>query len=144
MKSTKFQNLTLGIAGTTALGIGAVILAAPHAFYGSYGIALGTDPSLLSELRAPATNLAALGALILAGIARPSLKQMSIAIALIVFIAFPAGRIVSLAIDGVPSQSVLTALFIEVAIGALCLAAFWRQPVRRLSENSNFGLRGRT
>jgi transposase InsO family protein len=42
----------------TALTIGAFILFAPHAFYGSYGITLGEDASLLSELRAPGAGLA--------------------------------------------------------------------------------------
>jgi len=60
------QKIALGVAGITALGIGTVIVAAPHAFYASYGIALGPDPSLLSELRAPGAGLAAFGAVMLA------------------------------------------------------------------------------
>lgn len=134
---TNFQKITLGISGITALGIGGFILVAPHAFYASYGIALGTDPSLLSEVRAPATNLAVLGVLILAGIVRPAWAQVSTVIALTVFLAFPAGRFVSLILDGVPSGSILGALIIEVAIGALCLAAFWRRPFRNISKNTN-------
>ena len=63
---TPVQKIALSIAGFTSLGIGAFILAAPHAFYASYGIALGQDPSLLSELRAPGAGLAAFGAVMLA------------------------------------------------------------------------------
>ena len=142
MTTTKFQKITLGIAGVTAFGIGGFILASPHAFYASYGIALGTDPSLLSELRAPAANLAALGAVILAGVVRPAWAQVSTAIAVTVFLAFPAGRLLSLIVDGMPSGSVLGALAIEVAIGALCVAALWRRPVRDVSGNTSFGLQG--
>ena len=142
MTTTKFQKITLGIAGVTAFGIGGFILASPHAFYASYGIALGTDPSMLSELRAPAANLAALGAVILAGVVRPAWARVSTAIAVTVFLAFPAGRLLSLIVDGMPSGSVLGALAIEVVIGILCVAAFWRRPVRGVPGHSSFGLQG--
>lgn len=123
---TLFQNIALGVAGITALGIGAFILAAPHAFYASYGIALGPDPGLLSELRAPGAGLAAFGAVMLAGIFRPSLRQAAVVAALTVFIAFPAGRLVSLVADGLPSGAILGALALEIAIATLCLFAFRR------------------
>ena len=126
MKS--IQKVALGLAGITALGIGAAILFAPHAFYASYGIVLDANPSLLSELRAPGAGLAALGAVMLAGIVRPALKQAAVMAALIVFIAFPAGRIVGLVADGAPSSGILAALVLELAIAALCLFAFRRSP----------------
>lgn len=56
--------------------------------------------------------------------------------ALTVFIAFPVGRLVELAVDGVPSGSVIGALAVELIIAALCLAAFRRrlwQPAPGLS-----------
>lgn len=123
---TTIQKLALGVAGITALGIGAVILVAPRAFYASYGIALGSDPSLLSELRAPGAGLAAFGAVMLAGMVRAALQQVAVVAALTVFLAFPAGRVVGLAIDGIPSNGILGALALELAIAALCLIAFRR------------------
>ncbi|WP_416896382.1 MAG: DUF4345 domain-containing protein [Minwuia sp.] len=123
---TPVQKIALGVAGFTSLGIGGFILAAPHAFYASYGIALGQDPGLLSELRAPGAGLAAFGAVMLAGIVRPALRQSAVVAALTVFLAFPAGRLVGLAIDGIPSSSIVGALVLELAIAALCLFAFRR------------------
>lgn len=123
---TPVQKIALSIAGFTSLGIGAFILAAPHAFYASYGIALGQDPSLLSELRAPGGGLAAFGAVMLAGIVRPALRQTAVVAALTVFLAFPAGRVAGLAIDGIPSSGIVGALVLELAIAALCLFAFRR------------------
>lgn len=134
MSITRFQKITLGIAGITALGIGGFILGAPHAFYASYGIELGTDTNLLSELRAPAANLTALGAIMLAGIVRPAWWRVSATVALTVFVAFPVGRIIGLAVDGMPSANVLGALAIEIVIGALCLIAFWRKPSSRATR----------
>jgi hypothetical protein len=124
MTLNRMQKVALGISGATSLGIGAFILAAPHAFYASYGIALGPDPSLLSELRAPGAGLAASGAIMLAGIFRQALAQVAVAVALVVFLAFPAGRLVGIAVDGLPSPGILAALALELAIAAFCLFAF--------------------
>ncbi len=124
MTLTPLQKIALGIAGASALGIGAAIALAPHAFSASYGIALGRDPSLLSELRAPGAGLAALGAVMLAGIVRRSLREVALAAALVVFLGFPAGRVVGLVLDGMPSAGIVAALAFELAVAALCLLAF--------------------
>jgi multisubunit Na+/H+ antiporter MnhC subunit len=126
MSLTRFQKITLGIAGVTALSIGSLILATPHAFFASYGIALEDNPSLMSELRAPGAGIATLGAIMLAGVVRSAWSQVALVAALTVYLAFPVGRLVSLAVDGIPSTGVLGALGVEVAIAALCLVAFVR------------------
>ncbi|WP_370401510.1 DUF4345 domain-containing protein [Sulfitobacter sp. JB4-11] len=128
MTFTFFQKLTLGIAGASALAVGLSILAVPQAFYASYGIALGGDVNLLSELRAPAAGLCALGAVMLIGIWHDRWRETSIVAAFTVFLAFPAGRIIGLIVDGIPSGSVMGALILELVIAALCLAAFGRRP----------------
>lgn len=124
MPMNKLQKITLGISGLTALGIGGMITLAPHAFYASYGITLGENPSLLSELRAPGAGLTALGILMLLGIWRSTLAQLAVAATLIVFLAFPAGRLIGLAVDGMPSSGIIGALLLEIAVAALCLFAF--------------------
>ena len=124
MQLTRFQKITLGIGGVTALAIGTMITLAPHAFYASYGITLGQDPNLLNELRAPGAGLAVFGALMLAGIVRAAMAPIALAVALTVFLAFPFGRIVGIVMDGMPSGSVISALAFEIVIAALLLAAF--------------------
>ncbi|SEN50335.1 DUF4345 domain-containing protein [Palleronia pelagia] len=127
MELTRFEKIALGLSGLTALAIGASILFAPHGFYASYGIALGDNPNLLSELRAPGAGLATFGILMLLGIRRGRLLSVSLAVALTVFVAFPAGRLVGLVFDGLPSGSVIAALAVEIAIAALLIAAFRRR-----------------
>ena len=124
MTLTFVQTLSHAVSGVTAQGIGAFILIAPHAFYTSYGITLGPDPSLLSELRAPGAGLAALGGVMLAGLFRSAMVQPAIMAALSVFLAFPAGRLVGIAIDGIPSSGIVGALLLELAIAMLCVLAF--------------------
>lgn len=127
MSTTLLEKVTLGISGLTAASIGGFILAVPHVFYASYGIALGDNPSLLSELRAPAAGLLTLGVLMLTGIWRSSMIQVSIAAALTVFLAFPAGRLIGFAVDGLPSGGIIGAFVLEIAIAGLCLFAFRRR-----------------
>ena len=127
MMMSKFQKIVLGLAGLIAFAIGSFITLAPYAFYASYGIALDSDPNLLSELRGPGANLAALGAVVMAGLFVRSLARISMTIALVIFIAFPVGRIIGIVADGMPSESVLAALAIEVVVGALLLAAFGKR-----------------
>lgn len=127
MKPTLLEKTALGLSGLTALTIGAFILFAPHAFYAGYGITLGEDANLLSELRAPGAGLAGFGLLMLRGIWRHAALPLGMAVALTVFIAFPTGRLVGLAMDGMPSDSVIGALVVELIIAALCLAAFRRR-----------------
>lgn len=127
MTPTLFEKFALGLSGITALTIGAFILFTPHAFYASYGISLGKDASLLSELRAPGAGLAGFGLLMLLGIWRHPILPVAMASALTIFTAFPAGRLVGLTVDGMPSGSVIGALVVELIIAALCFTAFrWR------------------
>ncbi|MCA0998604.1 DUF4345 domain-containing protein [Alloyangia pacifica] len=127
MKPTMFEKSALGLSGLTALTIGAFILFAPHAFYASYGITLGYDASLLSELRAPGAGLAAFGLLMLLGIRQYEILPCSMVAAVTIFFAFPLGRLVGLAVDGMPSSSIIGALVAELVIGALSLLAFRRR-----------------
>ena len=108
----------------TAFTICAFSALEPPTFYFSYGIALADDPSLLSELRGPGTNLAVLGALMLAGLFYHPLSKTSIVAAKIVFFAFPVGRVIGILADGMPSGGILTALVVEIAIAVLLVVAF--------------------
>lgn len=121
-----FTRLTLGAAGALALGIGAAIAFLPDAFYASYGIALPASADLYSELRAPGANLAVLGALIFTGALKSGWTRFSATLGTTVFLAYAAGRMVSIVLDGLPSGTILLALAIELAIGGLCAQALRR------------------
>ncbi|MFS2317855.1 DUF4345 family protein [Maricaulis sp. D1M11] len=126
MTPSLYQKVILGLGGVTALVIGAAITLFPAEFYASYGITLDAEPNLMSELRAPGANLAALGGLMLGGVARARWFAAARMIALTVFFAFAAGRLVSWVLDGMPDSNVLIALGIELAIGVMVMAAAGR------------------
>lgn len=129
------RRLVLGISGLAAITVGLAITLDPQAFYASYGIVLTPQPNLMSELRAPAANLAVLGLIILSGALYKRVMHSAALLGTAVFLAFAMGRVVSLVLDGRPSDSILAALGIEVVLALLCLwvAAPRRQRAGKVS-----------
>ena len=115
--------ILLAVSGTTGLTIGLAILFRPHAFLASSGISLGSDASLLSEIRAPG-GLLLLGSLVtLSGAIRHNLTQTGLVFSALIYSTYGLSRLVSIVLDGMPSHSLQLATFIELAIGALSLFA---------------------
>ena len=124
MQLSRIQMAVLFVAGLTACAIGTFIAVSPQAFYLSYGIDLRGNFDLLSELRAPGTNLAALGGLMMAGLFKPALRPTAAIASMLVFTAFAVGRVLGIILDGVPSTAIQLALAIELTIAAACFFAF--------------------
>ncbi len=123
---TFFQRLPLLVAGLTAAAIGATIAIAPTFFMAGYGIVLGPEAAQLSETRAAGAGLLAMAGFMLAGLVRPALARLSLAIAAAVYLAYGAGRLLSLWLDGDPGQGLLVAALIEFGVGLACLVALRR------------------
>ena len=113
-------------SGLIAAGIAAMILFAPHVFYGGYGIDIGANVSLTNELKAPAGALLLAGLLMTAGVFKSELTIPSLALAAAVYLSYGLSRILSMALDGVPHSGLVSAAAIEVAIGAICLVDLMR------------------
>ena len=124
------KNLTiifLFAAGLLLLVIGGTILLIPHTFYASDGIILGNDPSLLSEIRAPGGLLAGSAVLILIGTFRHELRSLALTLTILVYGSFGLSRLLSLALDGMPSNNLMTATVIELVVAASSLILLWHQ-----------------
>ena len=134
MKSRKANNfnkfpaarIVLLLAGFTAVAIAATIIAAPEAFYASYGISIGQDINLANEMKAPMGLLAAAGMLMLAGAIRADLTVASLAVATAVYLSYGLSRLSSMAIDGLPHNALVAAASFELLLGAACLALLMR------------------
>ena len=136
-----FDRVIIGIAGALAFVIGLAILIAPETFFAGYDVVLGTNPALLSELRAPCANLAALGALISAGAFYRPFTLAASCLGAVVFLAFAMGRLVGLSVDGWPGSGIVIALGIEMLVGLLCLWSFHRQREKAIAaENTAISL----
>lgn len=122
MKNT-MTVLYLGMAGLILTAIGGAILFTPHAFYGSNDIALGDNASLLSEIRAPGGLLLCSGLLIVASTFQNSLRHTALWLSVLVFGSFGLARLLSIALDGMPSSSIVAATLIEVLAALVGLVA---------------------
>ncbi|MEL7541792.1 MAG: DUF4345 domain-containing protein [Pseudomonadota bacterium] len=124
----------LAIAGAVAAAIGAAILFAPHSFFAANHIMLGTDPNLMSEIRAPGGLLLVAGVFVIAGAFISRLTRVSLMVAAIGFGAYGASRLVSVALDGVPSSALLSAMVVELVLALLALVLIIGQQ-RRTASN---------
>ncbi len=113
--------VVLFLSAFVAVAIAATILVAPDAFYAGYGIEVGGNATLANELKAPAGALLVAGLLMFAGVFRSSLAVISLATATAVYLSYGLGRVMSIAIDGLPHSGMVSAAVIELVIGAVCL-----------------------
>jgi len=116
----------LFLAGVIAIAVGAAGLFWPVTFHASSGISLGDNASLLSELRAPAAMLLLAGGFILgaAFVARWRLAAIWVSAAL--YLAYGLTRVFSIALDGVPHDTLLMAGGLELAVGGICALMIWK------------------
>lgn len=119
MHGSRLFKANLVVSGTILLAIGFTLLIAPAVMHAANGVALGNNPSLLSEIRAPGGALLALGALVLAGVFVSRLRYPATMIAAIVYVAYGMSRLLSMAIDGMPASGIMVATGLEIAIGAV-------------------------
>ena len=118
--------LFLLLSGLSLLAIGGGILLAPHALHANNGIVLGNDPSLLSEIRAPGGLLTVSSILILTGLFRRSLRSLATLLTVLVYGSFGLARLLSVAVDGTPSNGLVGATAIELIVAALGLVILCR------------------
>ncbi len=125
MKNTMVV-IYLAISGLLLLAIGCAILLAPHAFHGSNGITLDLNPNLLSEIRAPGGLLASSGIVILIGAFRRQYRSQAVQLAALVYGSFGVARLVSIALDGVPSSSIVGATALELIVAFIGIVMLMR------------------
>ncbi len=113
--------LVLLLSGLIAVAIAGTILTAPDVFYAGYGIQVGGNATLANELKAPAGALLVAGLLMFAGVFRSRFVVASLLTATLVYLSYGMGRVVSIAIDGLPHSGMVGAAGIEIVIGAVCL-----------------------
>jgi hypothetical protein len=126
LNGSHMVKLTLTLSALVAVGIAGTILFAPEAFYAGYGIEVGGDATLVNELKAPAGVLLVAGLLMFAGVFRTELLKVSLTTASVVYLSYGLSRLLSMAIDGLPHSSLVSAAGIELGIGAACLLALLR------------------
>lgn len=117
--------ITLFVAGLVALYVGAGLLFVPVAFEASAGIVLGSDPDLLSEVRAPGGVVLLAGAFMWLGAFRVRYTSLAITSASALYLAFGLSRFVGFALDGAPGSALVAITSLELILGLALLALAW-------------------
>lgn len=124
MKKIKFIRIALFLFGTIAIGIGGALLFFPVSFEASAGIILGKNIGLLSEIRAYGSLILSGGIIILLGAFTNRLLPISIGLSSLFYLSIAVSRIISMVMDGVPSQTLVLATITETIIGLISLYMF--------------------
>lgn len=135
MKTGLFTKGVLLLSGSIVTGIGFAVLLLPDLFYVTNGIALGNDPSLLSEVRASGGVLVSAGGLIFSGLFISRLASTSLTFAAVLYGMYGISRLISMAFDGMPADGLVGAAVLELLIAALCLIPLIRNQVRAYSSS---------
>jgi len=123
MKNLKVIKIVLLVAGLIAIVIGGAIVTIPAVFYATYGIQLGSDVSLLNEIRAPGGALLATGILIFSAAFVTRLTFTSLVVATLLYLSYGLARILSMVIEGMPDEGLVQAAVLEIVIGLVCAFA---------------------
>ena len=118
--------LYLTVAGLIGVALGTMILFAPIPFYAGYGIDPAGPVNLLNELRSHGLSLVGAGLFIATGAFLPRFAKAATVIAAGLYLSYGVSRLVAVALDGVPSSSLLLAAGIEIAIGLVGLGLLYR------------------
>ena len=134
-KLAKTQTALLLVAGSLLILVGGFILGSPADFYASNNIKLGSDVSLLNELKAPAGFLLASGVFMIGAIFVRRQADTALSLAALLFLSYASSRIVSMIFDGVPAEGLVQAAALESLVGLACLALLTikRLPVSRVA-----------
>jgi Domain of unknown function (DUF4345) len=123
-------------AGALLGGIGGALILVPQDFLAMSHVVIDSDPGLMSELAAPGGVLLISGALMLAGAVRIRFADLALAIGAIIYGSYGAGRLISMALHGLPSDSLIAATVIELGIAAT-LSALWLASPSRKQQGRN-------
>ena len=134
MKNSKVFKTLLIISGLIVSVIGVAILFSPIAFYASYGIELGSNVSLLNEIRALGGALLACGILIMSGALVDKLAFTAVVLATLLYLSYGLSRVISIAIDGMPVEGIVQVAVLEIIIGLACVFALIKYREKQLES----------
>jgi len=126
-QSSRGTTALLVVNGAIAGLIGGLVTFAPEQLFALSGIVLGTDPNMMSEVRAPGGVL--LGAAIFVASAAfvRSWQVPALTLSVLLYLGYAFGRVVAISTNGLPGTDLLWALAIEVALGIFSLMALVSQ-----------------
>jgi len=110
--------ITLSLSGLLLFFVGMMRLIKPIKTYlKNSGIKIENDVNLLNEMRGVSSLMLLAGAIILLGTFIPEFALTSHSFAILLFIGFAIGRIISIGVDGKPNKQIIQGLIFELVFG---------------------------
>ncbi len=126
MQNSKILKTILLVLGGLLLVLGAWRVGAPVSFYANSGIALTSDPAILSEARGAGGVVVGFGLLTLLGIFVRRLTFTSTVAATVLFLSYGFARLLGLVMDGDPGPAIMQGIAFEFLLGGVGAAALIR------------------
>ncbi len=117
------ESAFLLVAGAMIVGAGGTMLFAPDVLHAKNGVDIGTNPNLLSEIRAPGAFLLFSGLFVLATLKISRWRNYATALTALIYTSFGVGRVWSLLIDGAPVAGLLVVTLLELSVGIIALVS---------------------
>ncbi|MGI9550542.1 MAG: DUF4345 domain-containing protein [Aurantibacter sp.] len=109
----------LCLSGLMLLFVGTMRLSNPIKTYlKNSGISLENDVNLLNEMRGVSAVMLFGGIIILLGTIIPKLTIASFVVAILIFLGFAIGRLMSMGLDGKPNKLIIQGLVFELVLGS--------------------------
>lgn len=126
MKQPVFLRVFLVLAGLSGFSVGVGLLFFPLPFEASAGIDLGTDASLLSEIRGAGGPLLLSGILIVYGAFKSSFTRFALLLSTVLYLSYGVSRVYGFAVDGMPNQSFVIVTVVEIVFGMISWVFYYR------------------
>ena len=115
-----FKIITLSLSSLLLFSVGAMRLLNPIKTYlKNSGIQLENDVNILNEIRGLSSVMMFSGFMIMLGIFISNLTLISFVVAILIFIGFAIGRLISIGLDGKPNKLIIQGLIFEIIFGSL-------------------------
>ena len=108
----------LSLSGILLFFVGTMRLINPIKTYlKNSGVKLENDVNLLNEMRGVSSVMLLAGIIILLGTFIPTLNLISHSFAILLFIGFAIGRMISIGMEGKPNKMIIQGLIFELVLG---------------------------
>jgi hypothetical protein len=126
MSESRLFKVILIVLALTLVVFGGWRFINPIGFYTFSGLDLAGDAGLLSEVRGAGGIIMVSGFVVGLGAVQHAWSRTSVLLAALVFLSLGLGRLMGIALDGLPGAEVIQGLAIELVFGILALFAFFR------------------
>ncbi len=131
MRDSKVLKTILIVAGVVGIIVGGANLFVPVAFNASSGIDLGDNISLINEMRASGGGLLLSSVVILMGVFVSRLAFTSTLLATMLYLGYGFSRVLSMVVDGMPSDDLVSVAIFEIFVGLVALLGLWKYTKER-------------